>query len=464
MEYIENRTFDEIELGDTASLIRTLSQEDIELFAVMSGDVNPAHLDLEYARSDMFHKIIAHGMWGGSLISTLLGTKLPGPGTIYLGQTLKFKRPVALGDTITVTITAVVKDVQRNGITFDCTCVNQKGEVVISGSADVIAPTERVKRPRVILPEVFLYEHGARYRNLIEAAAKLDPVTVAVVNPLEPAFLASIVEATQKNIIKPIIIGPVTKIREAAEFASIDITQFNIREAEYGLMSAIEAVRLARTGEVEALVKGNLPYEDMMKAVNAPDTGLATYYRMSHVFIMDVPTYPRPLFLTDAVLNIYPDLDTKRDIVQNAIDLAHVVGLENPKVAILSAVTTVNAQIKSTLDAAALCKMVDRGQITGGIVDGPLSFDTAISLQAARERGIVSPVAGLADVLVVPDLESGNILARQLEYLAEAQGVGVVLGARVPIMLAIHADSSITHLASYALASLLAHKRRTTTP
>jgi phosphotransacetylase len=164
------------------------------------------------------------------------------------------------------------------------------------------------------------------------------------------------------------------------------------------------------------------------------------------------------------VLNIYPDLDTKRDIVQNAIDLAHVVGLENPKVAILSAVTTVNAQIKSTLDAAALCKMVDRGQITGGIVDGPLSFDTAISLQAARERGIVSPVAGLADVLVVPDLESGNILARQLEYLAEAQGVGIVLGARVPIMLAIHADSSITHLASYALASLLAHKRRNMTP
>ncbi|MEI7556723.1 bifunctional enoyl-CoA hydratase/phosphate acetyltransferase [Candidatus Chlorohelix sp.] len=464
MEYIENRIFDEIELGETASLMRTLSQEDIELFAVMSGDVNPAHLDLEYARSDMFHKIIAHGMWGGSLISTLLGTKLPGPGTIYLAQTLKFKRPVALGDTITVTIKAVAKDEQRNGITFDCTCVNQKGEVVISGSAEVIAPTERVKRPRITLPEVFLYEHGARYHTLIEAADKLDPVTVAVINPFEPDFLASIVEATQKNIIKPIIIGPTTKIRAAAEAAGIDITPFKIHEAEYGGMSAREAVKLARLGEVDALVKGNLPYEDLMQAVNAPNTGLTTNQRMSHAFIMDVPMYSKLLFLTDAVLNIYPDLDAKRDIVQNAIDLAHVVGLENPKVAILSAVLTVNEHIKSTLDAAALCKMVDRGQISGGIVDGPLSFDTAISAQATKERGIISPVAGIADILVVPDLESGNILARQLEYLAEAQGIGVVLGARVPIMLAIHADSHITHLASYALASLLAHSRHAITP
>ena len=217
---------------------------------------------------------------------------------------------------------------------------------------------------------------------------------------------------------------------------------------------------LARAGELDAVMKGSLHTDELMHAVLAPKIGLSTARRMSHVFVLDVPSYPRPLFITDAALNIYPDLEAKCDIVQNAIDLAHVLGIPTPRVAILSAVETVTPKIQSTLEAAALCKMADRGQITGGIVDGPLAFDNAVSPEAARTKGIVSPVAGRADILVVPDLEAGNMLAKQLEYLADAQTAGIVLGARVPIVLTSRADSPLAHMASCALALLLAESRR----
>ncbi len=223
--------------------------------------------------------------------------------------------------------------------------------------------------------------------------------------------------------------------------------------------AAEKAVALARAGEVDALMKGSLHTDELMHAVLAPGIGLSTARRMSHVFVMDVPAYPRPLFITDAALNIAPDLEAKRDIVQNALDLAHVLGLEMPKVAILSVVETVNPKLKSTLEAAALCKMADRGQITGGLVDGPLAFDNAVSPEAARTKGIVSPVAGQADILVVPDLEAGNMLAKQLEYLADALSAGIVLGARVPIVLTSRADSPLARMASCALALLLARRK-----
>ncbi len=459
MEYVENRTFDEIAIGDSASLVRTLSEEDIELFAVMSGDVNPAHLDQEYARSDMFHKIIAHGMWGGTLISALLGTKLPGPGTIYVSQDLRFRRPVALGDTITVAVTATEKDAERHRVTFDCSCTNQQGELVISGSAVVIAPTEKVKRPRVVLPEVHLHDHGAHLRQLIESAKGLESIDVAVVYPVDRDALLGAMEAAEADLIVPILVGPETRIRAAAEAAGIDISSRTIISTEHG-NAAAKAVAMAREGGIDALMRGSLPIDELMKAVVAPHTGLHTGRRMSHVWIMDVPTYSRPLFLTDALLNIYPDLQDKRDIVQNAIDLAQVLGIELPRVAILAAVETVNSGIHSTLDAAALCKMSDRKQITGGLVDGPLAFDNAVSLDAARAKGIGSPVAGQADILVVPDLESGSMLVKQLEYLAEAQSAGVVVGARVPIVLTGRAQSPLAPVASCALALLLAHSRR----
>jgi phosphate acetyltransferase/phosphate butyryltransferase len=462
MEYIENRTFDEIAVGDTASLSRTLNEHDIQLFAVMSGDVNPAHLDEEYARNDQFHKIIAHGMWGGALISTLLGTQLPGPGTIYLGQTLRFRRPVTLGDTITVSVTAAAKDAEKHRVTFDCLCANQAGEPVIVGSAEVIAPTEKVRRPRVILPEVHLHDHGARYRQLIAATSGKEPIRTAVVHPVDRASLLESLEAARANLIIPVLVGPEAKIRAVAEAEGIDLAPYELHPTEHSHAAAAHAVALARTGEVGALMKGARGIQEFMHAVVDHNTGVGTGHRMSHVFAIDVPTYPRPLFLTDAVINIMPSVEDKRDIVQNAIDLAHVLGIATPKVAVLAAVETINPRIRSTLEAAALCKMVDRGQITGGIVDGPLAFDTAVSEQAAQAQGIRSPVAGQADVLVVPDLESGTMLAKQLEYLGDAQSAGIVLGARVPIVLTSSAGNPLSRMASCAIAVLLAHSRRGT--
>ena len=462
MDMIENRTFDEIQLGETASLVRTLSREDIELFAVMSGDVNPAHVDEDYARSDMFHKIIAHGMWGASLISTLLGTKLPGPGSIYLDQTLSFRHPVSVGDTITVTVTVAAKEAAQHRVTLDCACTNQRGEVVIRGSALVIAPTEKVKRPRILLPEVQLHDHGAWYRHLLELASGLAPIRMAVVHPVDSNALLGVIEAAQAGLIVPVLVGPKDKIQAVALAHDIDLSPYTVVPTEHSHAAAEQAVALTRAGEVDAVMKGSLHTDELMHAVLAPGIGLATARRMSHVFVEGVPTYPRPLLLTDAVLNIYPDLEAKKDIVQNAIDLAHVLGIDVPKVAILSVVETVSPKIQSTIDAAALCKMADRGQITGGIVDGPLAFDNAVSIEAARTKGIVSPVAGQADILVVPDLESGNMLAKQLEYLADAEAAGIVLGARVPIVLTSRSDSPLAHQASCALALLLAHSKRKT--
>ena len=458
MDYIENRPFDELNLGDAASLARTLSKRDIELFAVMSGDVNPAHVDEAYARSDLFHTIIAHGMWSASLISTLLGTRLPGPGTIYLDQTLTFHRPVILGDTVTVTVTVTSKDSDTHHVTLECRCVNQRQEVVIEGTAKVLAPTEKVKRPRAILPEVHLHDHGAWYRHLIALTAGLEPIRTAVVHPVDRNSLLGVLEAARANLIIPVLVGPEAKMRAAAAAADVDLSGYELVPTEHSHAAAEKAVSLARRGEVGALMKGALHTDELMHAVVAPGVGLATARRMSHVYVMDVPTYPRPLLITDATLNVAPDLEAKRDIVQNAIDLAHALGTEIPKVAILSAVETVSPKLLSTLEAAALCKMADRGQIVGGALDGPLAFDNAVSEEAARVKGIASPVAGQADILVVPDLESGNMLAKQLEYLAEAEAAGIVVGARVPIVLTSRADSPLEHMASCALAVLLAHQ------
>lgn len=460
MEYIENKTFDEINVGDSARLVRTLTMNDISLFAAISGDINPAHVDKEYAMSDLFHKIVAHGMWGGSLISTLLGTKLPGPGTIYLNQTLSFKKPVILGDTLTVTVTVTAKDEKTHRLTFDCQCVNQNGDVIIGGIIEVIAPAEKIKRPRVILPEVHVHDPGVRHRQLIELTKGLEPIRMAVVHPVDRNSLLGAIDAAEAKLIIPVLVGPESKIRAVAEIEGIDLSPYELFATKHSHEAATRAVAMARAGEVEALMKGSLHTDELMHEVVAKDTGLSTERRMSHVFVMDVPTYPRPLLITDAAINIYPDLEDKRDIVQNAIDLALVLGIENPRVAILSAVETVTPRIRSTVEAAALCKMADRKQITGGVVDGPLAFDNAVSEEAAKIKGIISPVAGKADILVVPDLESGNMLAKQLEYLAEAQSAGIVIGARVPIVLTSRADNALSRMASCAIALLLARKRR----
>jgi phosphotransacetylase/acyl dehydratase len=462
-DIIENRTFDEIAVGESASISRTLTKDDIALFAVVSGDVNPAHLDESYAASDMFHRIIAHGMWGGALVSAVLGTRLPGPGTIYLGQDLHFRKPVGLGDTITVTVTAKEKRPEKRIVIFDCCCVNQNGEEVITGTAVTMAPTEKTRRPRVALPEVELLRHD-RYAQLIAQCAKLEPIPTAVVHPCDRTSLEGAVRAAEARLIVPLLVGPEAKIRSVAAAEGIDIGAYEIVVAEHSHEAAAKAVALARTGKVEALMKGSLHTDELMHAVTAAESGLRTARRISHAFIMDVPNYPDPLIITDAAINIFPTLEDKRDICQNAIDLAQVLGFKPPKVAVLSAVETVTEKIPSTVVAAALCKMADRGQITGGLVDGPLAFDNAVSEEAAQTKHIVSPVAGKANILLVPDLEAGNMLAKQLTYMSKADAAGIVLGARIPIMLTSRADNLRTRMASAAVAVFLAHARRQGAP
>ncbi|MBT1450074.1 bifunctional enoyl-CoA hydratase/phosphate acetyltransferase [Glaciecola sp. XM2] len=452
MEYIENKTFDEIEVGDTAELTRELKPQDIELFAVMSGDVNPAHVDHEYAKDDIFHKVIAHGMWGGALISALLGTQLPGPGTIYLNQSLSFRRPVGLGDKVLVRVTVKEKNLEKRKVLLDCECINQAGELVIKGQAEVIAPSEKVRRPRVMLPEVHLHERGAHYQKLLDSTKDLVPIKVAVVHPCDELSLMGAIEAKNKGVIEPILIGPKDKIEAVARECGCALDGIEILDVAHSHAAAEAAVKRVRDKKVQALMKGKLHTDELMQAVVNKVHGIRTERRMSHIFALDVPTYHKPLFVTDAAINISPDLNTKRDIVQNAIDLLHALGIEMPKVGILAAVETVNAKMASTLDAAALCKMADRKQITGGLLDGPLAFDNAISKAAAATKELESDVAGDVDIMLAPDLEAGNMIAKQLIYLAGAESAGIVLGASVPIILTSRADGILSRLASCVLA------------
>ena len=459
--YLINKTYDEIAVGDSASLTRTLMPEDVKLFAILTGDVNPATNDPNYSTSGMFREAIAHGMWSGSLISTVLATQFPGPGTILVDQSLHFARPVTIGDRIIITVTVKQKFEHNKHIVFDCVCVNQEGLQVVRGTAEVLAPNEKISRLQdTQAPEIYIDDKRARYAQLLSRVSGLEAIPTAVAHPCDQESLRGPVMAFHAGIIEPILVGPESKIRSLAEEFGIDLRGIRIVHAAHSHDSAAMAVSLVKTGDAEALMKGSLHTDELMAEVIARANGLRTNRRISHVFLMDVPTYHRPLMITDAAINIAPTLEEKADIIRNAIDLAHIIGIPEPKVAILSAVETVNPKIQSTLDAAALCKMADRGQITGGILDGPLAFDNAVSIVAAKTKGINSAVAGHAEILVVPDLESGNMVAKQLEYLANALTAGIVLGTRVPIVLTSRADTAETRTASCVIAALVAHANR----
>jgi phosphotransacetylase len=298
-----------------------------------------------------------------------------------------------------------------------------------------------------------------KYELLLERCRAFEPIVTAVAHPCEKTALEAAIDAAAQGLITPILVGPEAKIREVARDAGLDIGSYRLVDAAHSHAAAARAVELVRQGEAQLLMKGSLHSDEILGAVVARETGLRTGRRLSHVFIMDVPTYHKVLIVTDAAINIAPGLEEKVDICQNAIDLAIALGVQTPKVAILAAVETVNSKMKTTLEAAALCKMADRGQITGGILDGPLAFDNAISAEAAKMKGIKSPVAGDPDILLVPDLESGNMLAKQLSFLANADSAGIVLGARVPIILTSRADSVRSRIASCAVAMLSAHAR-----
>ena len=299
-----------------------------------------------------------------------------------------------------------------------------------------------------------------KYERLIARCKELVPTTAAVAHPCDESSLRGAVEAAELGILKPILVGPRAKIEAAAEQAKLDISGYELVDAPHSVAAAETAVQLVREGRAELLMKGSLHTDELMGAVVKSATGLRTSRRISHCFIMDVPSLDRPIFVTDAAINIFPSMEDKMHIIQNAIDLARSLGIVEPKVAILSAMETINPKLQSTIEAGALCKMADRGQITGGILDGPLALDNAIDLDAAKIKKIESPVAGRADILVVPDLEAGNMLAKSLSFMADADAAGIVLGARVPIILTSRADSVLTRLASCAVAALVAADRR----
>ncbi|MBF0415471.1 MAG: bifunctional enoyl-CoA hydratase/phosphate acetyltransferase [Magnetococcales bacterium] len=457
MAQIENKTIDEIQVGDSCFLERRLTRDDIHLFAIMSGDVNPAHLDDDYAQKSIFHEVIAHGMWGGALISTVLGTQLPGPGTIYLEQTLKFKRPVTLGDVVRVTLRVLQKNTENRRVTFECLCTNQKQEVVISGEATVLAPSHKISRPVPHLPEIRMM--GQKHWTALLMQVKEMPVVKAVVvHPVSPMALEGVLMAARAGIIDPILVGPKERIRQAAMEANLDMDTLEIIDTPHSHASASRAVSMARQGDVQTVINGSLPVKELFQAVLHPETGLRTDKRASHVFAYDVPTYDKMIYITDAGITPFPTLENKRDIIQNAIDLVRRVAHVPPKVAILAASDEISAALPSTIDAATLCKMAERNQIKGGILDGPLAFDSAISPSAAKYSKLNSPVAGQADILVAPDLESAHLLAKQLEHLADAKGAGIIIGTRVPVILPTHAEDAFARMASCALATLMIAK------
>ncbi len=459
-ELVENKPFSELKVGDSATVTRTITLDDLRLFAAATGDANPAMIDPQFADSSIYREVVANGMWSGAMLVNLLGCQLPGLGTILVDQNLRFLRPIMVGDTATFKITVERKYERTQHVLFDAEVVLESGLRAITGTLEVLAPTEKIIRPRVSIPEVILSNRDERLQAFLNQATGLDPVLTAVVHPCDRESLKGAVLAAEHGLIEPILVGPAARLHKIADEAGLSIGRYRLVDTAYSQESARLGVELVRNGEAEALMKGSLHTDELMSAVVNREHGLRTARRLSHVFRMEVETYAKPILITDAAINIHPDLEAKADIVQNAIDLAHVLGIAEPRVAILSAVETVNPKIQSTIDAAALCKMADRRQITGGVLDGPLAFDNAISADAARSKGIKSPVSGLADILVVPDLESGNMLAKQLEYLASAVPAGIVLGAKAPIVLTSRADNAETRMASCVIAVLMANANR----
>ena len=457
MALLENRPFDDLAIGDSATLSRTLSPREIKLYAVMSGDINPAHLDPAYAEQTRFEGVVGHGMWLGALVSNLIGTRLPGPGTVYLSQDLHFLAPVKPGDTVEVRVEVAEKQANRQ-VVLRCECRNQTGLAVAEGSAVVIAPAEKMHREAPELPDIEFRDH-AGYDRLIRAAKSYPTLPIALVHPCSAVVLEGALQAAAEDLMRPVLVGPAERIRKIADGAHLDISSLQIIDTAHSHASAERAAALARDGEVATLMKGSLHTDEFLRAVIAREAGLRTDRRMSHIYLVSSPDYPKPLMVTDCAINVAPDLATKVDICQNAIDFAHGLGIGEPKVAILAAVEKVNLHMQATLDAAALCKMADRRQIKGGVLDGPLAFDNAIDPEAARIKGLPDKVAGQPDILLVPDLEAGNILVKQMTFMSDDDAAGLVLGARVPLILTSRADSLRTRLASVALAVVACHMR-----
>lgn len=457
--WITNRTFDELTVGEQAGSERTLNAQDVQLFSLLAGDTG-AH-----ATSDNSPSSAVQSLWGATLFAEVIATRLPGPGTVYVQQTFKFLAPVCAGERLTIEVEVLDKDAATRQVRLACSGTNAQGAPMITGDITVIAPAERIEHARTALPEVRIDVAGnAGLTQLLRHVAPLAAIRVAVVHPCDEASLSAVFDAQAAGLIEPVLVAPRARLEAVAAQAGLDLTGIAIEDVAHSHAAAQRAAQLAAGGEVEALMKGSLHTDELMAAIVSSASGLRTKRRVSHCFILQTPHYPRPFIVTDAAVNLAPTLEQKADIIRNAIELAHVIGVAEPKVAILAAVETVSPAMPATLDAAALCKMADRGQIEGGVLDGPLAFDNAVSIAAARTKGIESPVAGQADILVVPDLESGNMLAKQLMYLGEAASAGIVLGAKVPVVLTSRSDTRDARIASCAIALMLAHHYRNTPP
>ena len=455
---VRNKTWAELKVGDAASLERTCSVQDLLLFAHVSGNVNPLMLP----PTDSAAKVkapIAPSMWVGSLVSAVLGNMLPGPGTLYREQDLRFLRRVHVGDKLKVIVTCREKREAPVAV-FDTRIEDMAGAVVCEGEAIVEAPAvsqeiEARELPALIVDAV---DHFAR---LIDLAAKLPRLKTAVVCPEDHNSLSGAVLSVNRGLIEPILVGDPGRIRAAAKDLGADISALALEPVSDPHAAAARAVAMVHEGRAGAVMKGALHSDALLAEVVKKDGGLRGHRRISHVFALDVPTLDEILFISDAAINIAPDLMTKVDIVQNAVDLALACGIEKPRVGVLSAVETINPAIPSTIDAAVLSKMAERGQIKGAEVDGPLAMDNAIDIEAARTKGIASLVAGRANVLVVPNLEAGNMLAKELTFVARAEAAGLVVGAKAPVMLTSRADNDRARLASCALALLYEYYLRT---
>lgn len=449
---IANRLFDEIAVGDTASSRRVCTENDLFVFAQASGNLNPISLPDRDGDEDPSTPPLAPSMWVGALVSNVIGNQLPGPGSIYRAQSFTFHDRVVCGDELVVAVRVIEKREPRL-IVLETRVAKADGTLVADGVAEVFAPVKKLVFDDLSAPPVIVQRHQ-QFERLLQACEHHAPLRTALVWPHDAASLDGALQAAAAGLIVPVLVGDRARIAEAARLLGRPIGDLEIVEAPDPQDAAARAVDLARRETVRAIMKGALHSDTLLEPIVRREGGLRTGRRISHVYVLDVPGLEHPLLISDAAINIAPDLAAKRDITQNAIDLARACGIERPRVGILSAVETVNPNIPSTIDAAVLAKMAERGQIEGGAVDGPLAMDNAISVQAARSKGIRSMVAGRAEVLIVPNLETGNMLAKQLTFVAHADAAGLVLGAMVPVMLTSRADSVRSRVVSCALALL----------
>lgn len=448
--HLINRTFAELQPGDTAELRRLITLDDLYVFAAASGNYNPMNLP----RTDGAGRPenMAPGMLLASQISAVLGMLLPGAGTLYRRQVLHFHERAQAGDELLCRV-KVIEKLDDGLVRLETEITRPSdGALMVSGEASVVAPKEKLDRDGIEVPGLVVQRHR-HFEALLERAKPLPAVPVAVVCPHDENSLGGALLAAKEGIIVPILIGRMEQIRKVAAKLSADLSGIEIIEVAGDAAAAAAACKLIRDGRASTVMKGHLHTDELLHPMLDKVNGLRVGRRFTHVFVMDVPGRPEPVMVTDAAINIAPDLITKVDIVQNAIDLALALGME-PRVGVLSAVEMVNPAIQSSIDAALLSKMADRGQITGGLVEGPLAMDNAVDIGAARTKGLKGGVAGHANILVVPGIDAGNMLAKQLSFISHAEGAGLLLGARVPVILNSRSDSPMSRLASCAVAAL----------